>query len=78
MRKRYGITGECLQMTTNTNQVRAVRIVETMNIRGEPVRLTIVGAIVTNVQPARQAPTLPSRREWERSQRACVDCPVIA
>ena len=63
-------------MTTNTNQVRTVRIVEIRNLKGEPIKLTIVGALIRHVQPVRQA--LLSRREWERSQRACVDCPPIA
>jgi len=57
---------------------RETRTVVVTNLQGEEVRLTIVGAIVVHVQPVRREPTMESRRQMERRERACVDCPPIA
>ena len=54
-----------------------VRRDQVLNLKGELIELTIVGALVRYVQPVRALEVMP-RREYERYERACVDCPPIA
>lgn len=58
--------------------MRPVRQVTAINIRGDPIQLTIIGAIVRQVQPVRWINRLPTRR-WQRQHAAaCATGPPIA
>jgi len=60
------------------NLMRPIRKVTAVNIRGDPVELTIIGAIIRRVKPVRWANRIPSRRWQAQHITACATGPPIA